>query len=79
MCVRLEEAELQKPLKKTIACAMKEYDDLDRKRKRQEKPKLRHERRHNSGKHHQSKHKKKFCDYHGLCYHDTDEYNFVQA
>ena len=25
------------------------------------------------------KYKKKFCDYHGLCYHDTDKCNFVQA
>eukprot|EP00957_Ditylum_brightwellii_P021789 1643985-Ditylum_brightwellii.AAC.1 len=22
---------------------------------------------------------KKFCDYHGLCYHDTDKCNFVEA
>eukprot|EP00957_Ditylum_brightwellii_P023445 1769342-Ditylum_brightwellii.AAC.1 len=25
------------------------------------------------------KRKKKFCDYHGLCYYDTDEHVFVQA
>eukprot|EP00957_Ditylum_brightwellii_P192408 14648153-Ditylum_brightwellii.AAC.1 len=58
---------------------MKEHDDLDRKRKRQEKPKLHHKRCHSLGKRHQSKHKKKFCDYHGLCYHGTDKCNFVQA
>eukprot|EP00957_Ditylum_brightwellii_P122699 9357592-Ditylum_brightwellii.AAC.1 len=74
---------MQKPPKKKIARAIKEHDDLGRK-----KPKLRHERCHGLGKHykkrHQNKHhegkcKKKFCDYHGLCYHDTDECNFVQA
>eukprot|EP00957_Ditylum_brightwellii_P122825 9366566-Ditylum_brightwellii.AAC.1 len=64
VCVCLEEAELQKPLRKKIACANKEHDDLDQKRKRHEKPKLCHERRHGLGKHHQSKCKKKFCDYH---------------
>eukprot|EP00957_Ditylum_brightwellii_P041635 3153429-Ditylum_brightwellii.AAC.1 len=72
---------MQKPLKKKIACAIKEHDDLDRK-----KPKLHHERRHGSGKryekhhqnkHHGGKHKKKFCDYHGLCYHDTDECDLI--
>eukprot|EP00957_Ditylum_brightwellii_P130478 9954376-Ditylum_brightwellii.AAC.1 len=72
VCVHLEEAELQKSLKKKIASAMKEHDDLDGKKKRQEKPKLRHERHHGLGKCHQSQRKKKFCDYHGLCYHDTD-------
>eukprot|EP00957_Ditylum_brightwellii_P154863 11786369-Ditylum_brightwellii.AAC.1 len=55
VCVRLEEAELQKLLKKKIACAIKEHDNLDGKRKRQEKPKLRHKRCHSSGKLHQSK------------------------
>eukprot|EP00957_Ditylum_brightwellii_P188337 14338147-Ditylum_brightwellii.AAC.1 len=60
--VRLEEAELQKPLKKKIARAMKEHDNSDRKRKHQEKPKLHHERCHGLGKRHQSKLKKKFCD-----------------
>eukprot|EP00957_Ditylum_brightwellii_P188558 14354864-Ditylum_brightwellii.AAC.1 len=33
MCVCLEEPELQKLLKKKIACAIKEYGNLDRKRK----------------------------------------------
>eukprot|EP00957_Ditylum_brightwellii_P104180 7935289-Ditylum_brightwellii.AAC.1 len=58
MCVRLEEAELQKLRKKKIACAMKEHDNSDGKRKRQEKPKSRHKRYHGSGKHHQIKHRK---------------------
>eukprot|EP00957_Ditylum_brightwellii_P082337 6260780-Ditylum_brightwellii.AAC.1 len=39
--VRLEEAKLQKPLRKTIACAKKEHDK-DGKRKRQDKPKSHH-------------------------------------
>eukprot|EP00957_Ditylum_brightwellii_P066505 5048935-Ditylum_brightwellii.AAC.1 len=77
-CVRLEEAELQKPLRKTIACAEKEHD-RDGKRKRQDKSKLRHGRHHGSGKRHQGKQKKKYCNYHGLCYNGTDKCNFVQA
>eukprot|EP00957_Ditylum_brightwellii_P190004 14465101-Ditylum_brightwellii.AAC.1 len=32
VCVHLEEAELQKPLKKYIAHAIKEHDDLDNKK-----------------------------------------------
>eukprot|EP00957_Ditylum_brightwellii_P138370 10546883-Ditylum_brightwellii.AAC.1 len=70
---------MQKPLKKNIACAVKEYGNLDRKRKRQDKPKSHHKRCHGLGKHHQSKHKKKFCDYHGICYHNMDKCNFVQT
>eukprot|EP00957_Ditylum_brightwellii_P057331 4346276-Ditylum_brightwellii.AAC.1 len=62
VCVRLEEAELQNPLKKKRARVIKEHDNSDGKRKHQEKPKLHHERHHSLGKHHQSKHKKKFCD-----------------
>eukprot|EP00957_Ditylum_brightwellii_P152817 11632312-Ditylum_brightwellii.AAC.1 len=60
VCARLEEAELQKLLKKKIACKMEEHDDSDGKRKHQEKPKSCHKRRHALGKHHQSKCKKKF-------------------
>eukprot|EP00957_Ditylum_brightwellii_P056482 4281369-Ditylum_brightwellii.AAC.1 len=74
-----EEAELQEPLKKKIARAIKEHDDSDGKRKRHKKPKLCHKRRSGSGQRHQSKHKKKFCDYHDHCYHDTDKCNFFQA
>eukprot|EP00957_Ditylum_brightwellii_P004107 311914-Ditylum_brightwellii.AAC.1 len=33
MCVCLEEAELQKPIKKRIACAIKEHDKLDDEKK----------------------------------------------
>eukprot|EP00957_Ditylum_brightwellii_P131837 10053170-Ditylum_brightwellii.AAC.1 len=58
---------------------MKEHNNPDRKRKHQEKPKLRHKKHHCLGKHHQSKHKKEFCDYHGLCYHDMDKCDFVRA
>eukprot|EP00957_Ditylum_brightwellii_P009878 745403-Ditylum_brightwellii.AAC.1 len=78
MCVCLEEAELQKPLGKTISCAKKEYDD-DGKRKRQDKPKSCHKRCHVLEKRHQGKRKKKFCSYHGLCDHNTDKCNFVQS
>eukprot|EP00957_Ditylum_brightwellii_P012027 908295-Ditylum_brightwellii.AAC.1 len=76
MCIRLEQAEVLKLLKKKIAPAVKEHDNWDRKRKCQEKPKSHHKRYHSLGKHHQSKCKKKFCSYHGLCYHDTDKCNF---
>eukprot|EP00957_Ditylum_brightwellii_P113976 8689407-Ditylum_brightwellii.AAC.1 len=78
MCVRLEEAELQKPFGKNIAHARKEHDST-RKGKCQGKPKSHHKRLHGSGKNHQGKRKKKFCDYHVLCYHDMNECNFVQA
>eukprot|EP00957_Ditylum_brightwellii_P027071 2046796-Ditylum_brightwellii.AAC.1 len=46
VCVRLEETELQKLLKKKIACAVKDHDDSDRKRKRQDKPNLCRKRCH---------------------------------
>eukprot|EP00957_Ditylum_brightwellii_P205439 15343908-Ditylum_brightwellii.AAC.1 len=75
LCVHLEEAELQKLLRKKIACAETEHDE-DGKRKCQDKPKLHHKRWHGSGKCPQGKQKKKYCNYHGLCYHGTDECNF---
>eukprot|EP00957_Ditylum_brightwellii_P129444 9874743-Ditylum_brightwellii.AAC.1 len=79
VCVRLEEAELQKPLKKKTARAIKEHDNLDDK-----KSKLCHKTRQGQSKRygrrilrlqskqHGGKHRKKYCDYHGLCYHDTN-------
>eukprot|EP00957_Ditylum_brightwellii_P126060 9610234-Ditylum_brightwellii.AAC.1 len=78
ICVHLEEAELQKPLGKKIVQVRKENDN-NKKGKCQDKPKLYHERHHSLGKCHQGKQKKKFCDYHGLCCHDMEECNFVQA
>eukprot|EP00957_Ditylum_brightwellii_P078546 5972307-Ditylum_brightwellii.AAC.1 len=54
MCVHLEEAELQKLLRKKIACARKEHDNNGT-GKHQDKPKLHHKRHHNSGKCHQGK------------------------
>eukprot|EP00957_Ditylum_brightwellii_P194262 14795288-Ditylum_brightwellii.AAC.1 len=57
VCVHLEEAELQKQLRKKVACAEKEHDK-EGKRKRQDKPKSHHERHHGLGKLHQSKQKK---------------------
>eukprot|EP00957_Ditylum_brightwellii_P064573 4899960-Ditylum_brightwellii.AAC.1 len=78
VCVRLEEAELQKLLRKMIACAEKEHDK-DGNRKHQDKPKLHHKRRHGLEKYHQGKQKKMHCNYHGLCYHVTDKCNFVQS
>eukprot|EP00957_Ditylum_brightwellii_P071563 5441262-Ditylum_brightwellii.AAC.1 len=41
MCVRLEEAKLQKPLKKRIACAIKEQNKSE-----DEKPNKPHHKRH---------------------------------
>eukprot|EP00957_Ditylum_brightwellii_P132682 10117198-Ditylum_brightwellii.AAC.1 len=61
-----------------IVCTKKEHDN-DGKEKRQNKPKSHHERYHGLGKRHQGKRKKKYCDYHGLCYHDMDKCNFVQS
>eukprot|EP00957_Ditylum_brightwellii_P082117 6244507-Ditylum_brightwellii.AAC.1 len=78
VCVHLEEAELKKLLRNKIACAEKEHNK-DGKRKHQDKPKLHHKRYHSLGKYHQGKQKKKYCKYHGLCYHDTDKCNFVQS
>eukprot|EP00957_Ditylum_brightwellii_P041909 3174290-Ditylum_brightwellii.AAC.1 len=86
ICIRLEEAELQKPLKKKIARVIKEYDDLDDK-----KSKLHHKTHqgqskcyerhilHQQSKHHGGKHRKKYCDYHGLCYHDTDKCDLAKS
>eukprot|EP00957_Ditylum_brightwellii_P082276 6255970-Ditylum_brightwellii.AAC.1 len=78
MCVHLEEAELQKPLRNKITCAEKEHAK-DKKRKCQDGPKSRHKRCHGLGKRHQGKQKKKYCKYHDLCYHDMDKCNFVQS
>eukprot|EP00957_Ditylum_brightwellii_P186309 14185065-Ditylum_brightwellii.AAC.1 len=78
MCVRLEEVELQKLLRKKIACAEKEHDK-DGKRKHQDKPKAHHKRRHGLGTRHQCKQKEKYCNYPGLCYHGMDECDFVQS
>eukprot|EP00957_Ditylum_brightwellii_P188198 14326791-Ditylum_brightwellii.AAC.2 len=58
VCVHLEEAELQKLLRKMIARARKNHDD-NGKKKHQDKPKSRHERCHGLGKRHQGKRKKK--------------------
>eukprot|EP00957_Ditylum_brightwellii_P155422 11830618-Ditylum_brightwellii.AAC.1 len=47
VCIRLEEAELQKLLRRKIVHAKKEHD---RNGKHTNKPKLRHKRRHGLGK-----------------------------
>eukprot|EP00957_Ditylum_brightwellii_P114077 8697930-Ditylum_brightwellii.AAC.1 len=78
VCVLLEEAELQKLLRKKIACARKEHGN-NRKETCQDKPKSHHERRHSLEKCHQGKRKKKYCNYHGLCYHGMGKCNFVQS
>eukprot|EP00957_Ditylum_brightwellii_P070432 5351337-Ditylum_brightwellii.AAC.1 len=57
VCVCLEKAELQKPLKKKIARAVKEHDK-DGKRKHQDTPKSHHKRCHGLGKCHEGKQKK---------------------
>eukprot|EP00957_Ditylum_brightwellii_P161716 12312461-Ditylum_brightwellii.AAC.2 len=69
---------MSKLLAKKIVCAKKEHKE-DRKGKCHDKSKLHHKRHHNLGKCYIRKHKKKFCDYHGLCQHDTEECNFIQA
>eukprot|EP00957_Ditylum_brightwellii_P028968 2188332-Ditylum_brightwellii.AAC.1 len=60
VCICLEEAEMQKPLKKKIVCAEREYDK-DGNRKHQDKPKSCHERRHSSGKIIKEKERKLFA------------------
>eukprot|EP00957_Ditylum_brightwellii_P075112 5707866-Ditylum_brightwellii.AAC.1 len=86
MFVCLEEAELQKPLKKKIAPTIKEHDKSDN-----NETKLRHKTRHRQSKcygrrilrqqnkHHGGKHRKKYCGYHGLCYHDTDKCDLAKS
>eukprot|EP00957_Ditylum_brightwellii_P144292 10993209-Ditylum_brightwellii.AAC.1 len=51
VCVCLEEAELQKRLRKKIAFAEKEHNK-DRKRKHQDRPKLHYKIHHSSGERH---------------------------
>eukprot|EP00957_Ditylum_brightwellii_P196024 14935349-Ditylum_brightwellii.AAC.1 len=69
---------MHKPLTKKIAHVKKEHNNSG-KGKHHDKLKLSHERRHGLGKHHVRKHKKKFCNYHGLYYHDMDKCNFTQT
>eukprot|EP00957_Ditylum_brightwellii_P043060 3262386-Ditylum_brightwellii.AAC.1 len=57
VCVCLEKAELQKPLRKMRAHTKKEHGE-DGKKKYHNKPKSCHKRRRGSGKHHQGKRKK---------------------
>eukprot|EP00957_Ditylum_brightwellii_P080004 6083855-Ditylum_brightwellii.AAC.1 len=69
---------MHKSLAKKIGCAKKEHDKAG-KEKHHGKLDSHHKRRHGSGKHYAGKRKKKCCDYHGLCHHDTKECNFYQA
>eukprot|EP00957_Ditylum_brightwellii_P055568 4211135-Ditylum_brightwellii.AAC.1 len=69
---------MYKLLTKKIACAKKEHDK-DGKEKCHGKSELHHERDHGQGKYHTGKHKKKYCDYHGLCHHNIKECNYYQA
>eukprot|EP00957_Ditylum_brightwellii_P076655 5826942-Ditylum_brightwellii.AAC.1 len=77
-CMCLEEAELHKLLVKKIACIKKERDK-DRKGKCHGKSESRHKRHHSQGKCPTGKHKKKYCDYHGLCHHDKKKCKYYQA
>eukprot|EP00957_Ditylum_brightwellii_P093852 7146717-Ditylum_brightwellii.AAC.1 len=74
-------------LKKRIACAIKEHDKSDdekktkpchKKRKGQTK---RYRRRilRQQNKQHEGKQRKKYCDYHGLCYHDTSKCDLAKS
>eukprot|EP00957_Ditylum_brightwellii_P209705 15362868-Ditylum_brightwellii.AAC.1 len=65
---------------------MKEHDNSDNK-----KTKLRNKTHHSQSKrygrhisrqqskHHGGKHRKTYCDYHGLCYHDTSECDLAKS
>eukprot|EP00957_Ditylum_brightwellii_P033699 2554641-Ditylum_brightwellii.AAC.1 len=65
-------------LAKKIACAKKEHEG-DGKGKHHGKLESCHKRHHGSGKCHAGKHKNLFCNYHGLCHHDTKECDFYQV
>eukprot|EP00957_Ditylum_brightwellii_P003347 253213-Ditylum_brightwellii.AAC.1 len=87
MCVCLEEAELQKPLKKRIACAIKEHEESDNKKTtkphhKRRKGQTKHYKRrtlHQQSKQHGGRRRKKYCDYHGTCYHDTSECDIAKS
>eukprot|EP00957_Ditylum_brightwellii_P084559 6430126-Ditylum_brightwellii.AAC.1 len=69
---------MHKSLSKKIAHAKKEHDKA-RKEKCHSKSESHHKRHHGLGKCHTGKCKKKYCDYHGLCHHDTQKCNYYQA
>eukprot|EP00957_Ditylum_brightwellii_P210593 15365162-Ditylum_brightwellii.AAC.1 len=79
--MHLEESELHKLLAKKIACAQKEHDESkgDGKARCLEKLKLHNKRHNGNGKCHAGKCKKKHCNYHGLCHHDTEECQYYKA
>eukprot|EP00957_Ditylum_brightwellii_P059160 4489039-Ditylum_brightwellii.AAC.1 len=81
VCMCLEEAMLHKPFAKKIAHVQKEHDEAkeDRKARCHAKSELHHRRHHGHGKCHAGKQKKKHCNYHGLCHHDTEECNIYKA
>eukprot|EP00957_Ditylum_brightwellii_P161045 12260844-Ditylum_brightwellii.AAC.1 len=72
---------MHKPHANKITCVNKEHDKASRdgKGKHHSKSESHYEKHHRTGKHHAGKHKKKFCGYHGLCHHDTKEYNYYQV
>eukprot|EP00957_Ditylum_brightwellii_P083212 6326727-Ditylum_brightwellii.AAC.1 len=77
MRVHLEEEKMQK----LLACAKKDHDKASRDGtgKCHGKSELHHKRFHRPGKLHAGKCKKKSCNYHGLCHHDTKACNYYQA
>eukprot|EP00957_Ditylum_brightwellii_P198202 15102578-Ditylum_brightwellii.AAC.1 len=66
-------------LKKRIARAIKEHDKSDDEKKTKPRHKKHEGQTKRYGRHilrqqskqHGGKQRKKYCDYHGLCYHDT--------
>eukprot|EP00957_Ditylum_brightwellii_P161646 12307161-Ditylum_brightwellii.AAC.1 len=87
VCERLEKAKLQKPLKKRIARALKDYEESDDKKpikpryKRRKGQTKRYGRRisRQQSKQVGGRQRKKFYDYHGACYHDTSECDLAKS
>eukprot|EP00957_Ditylum_brightwellii_P134124 10225366-Ditylum_brightwellii.AAC.1 len=69
---------MHNPLAKKIAHAKKEHDE-GRNKKCHGKSGSYHARYHGQGNCHAGKCKKKYCDYHEFCHHDTKECNNYQA
>eukprot|EP00957_Ditylum_brightwellii_P023086 1741672-Ditylum_brightwellii.AAC.1 len=87
VCVCLEEAKLQKLLKKRIARALKDHEEsvdkiLIKPRYKRRKGQTKRYGRcisHQQSKQVGGRQRKKFCDYHGTCHHDTSKCNLAKS
>eukprot|EP00957_Ditylum_brightwellii_P143343 10920104-Ditylum_brightwellii.AAC.1 len=84
---RKKEAELQTPLQKRIAHAIKEHDESDDNKKPQAASQKTQRTDQALWKTHFTsakqtawgKQRKKYCVYHGLCYHETSKCNLAKS